>query len=218
MPSPSLLKLVILISGTGSNLKSIISYIRDGKLNASIQAVISNKAEASGLGYAIQNDIPTIVVKPHPGEDRETYDARLAAVIDQYDPELIVCAGFMRIFSDILVQRYLGKMINIHPSLLPKHRGLYTHRRALEAGDRIHGASIHFVTPELDGGPVIMQAQVPVMPDDTEQSLAQRVLQVEHRLYPESIQYFSKGRIRLHNDRVIVDGKVLHEPIMMETA
>ena len=175
------LPIVVLLSGSGSNLQAIIDRISEDRLNARIMAVISNKADAYGLQWAQQAGIPTEVIEHHQFDSRESFDTQLIKTIDKYQPELIVLAGFMRILTDEFVNHYYGKMINIHPSLLPKYRGLHTHRRALEAGDNEHGLSIHFVSSKLDGGPVILQKTVPVMAGDTEQVLAQRVLAEEHK-------------------------------------
>ncbi len=201
------LPIVVLLSGSGSNLQAIIDRITEGKLNARIMAVISNKADAYGLQRAQQAGIPTEVIEHHQFDSRESFDTQLIKTIDKYQPELIVLAGFMRILTDEFVNHYYGKMINIHPSLLPKYRGLHTHRRALEAGDKEHGLSIHFVSSELDGGPVILQKSVPVMTGDTEQILSQRVLTEEHNAYPQVIQWIAEKRLKLSGNQVLLDGK-----------
>ncbi len=201
------LPIVVLLSGSGSNLQAIIDRITEGKLNARIMAVISNKADAYGLQRAQQAGIPTEVIEHHQFDSRESFDTQLIKTIDKYQPELIVLAGFMRILTDEFVNHYYGKMINIHPSLLPKYRGLHTHRRALEAGDNEHGLSIHFVSSKLDGGPVILQKTVPVMAGDTEQVLAQRVLAEEHKAYPQVIQWIAEKRLQLSGNQVLLDGK-----------
>ena len=201
------LPIVVLLSGSGSNLQAIIDRITEGRLNARILAVISNKADAYGLQRAQQAGIPTEVIEHHQFDSRESFDTQLIKSIDKYQPELIVLAGFMRILTDEFVHHYYGKMINIHPSLLPKYRGLHTHRRALEAGDNKHGLSIHFVSSELDGGPVILQKTVPVMAGDTEQILAQRVLTEEHKAYPQVIQWIAEKRLQLSGNQVLLDGK-----------
>ncbi len=198
------LPIVVLISGSGSNLQTIIDRIADKTLNAKICAVISNKANAFGIERAKQANIPTEVIEHTQYNSRENFDAELTRCIEKYQPELIVLAGFMRILSDDFVNRFYGKMINIHPSLLPKYRGLHTHRRALEAGDREHGLSIHYVSAKLDGGPVILQKKVPVLKNDTERSLAERVLAQEHIAYPQVIQWFSQARLQLIDDQVIL--------------
>ncbi len=201
------LPIVVLLSGSGSNLQAIIDRISEDRLNARIMAVISNKADAYGLQWAQQAGIPTEVIEHHQFDSRESFDTQLIKTIDKYQPELIVLAGFMRILTDEFVNHYYGKMINIHPSLLPKYRGLHTHRRALEAGDNEHGLSIHFVSSKLDGGPVILQKTVPVMAGDTEQVLAQRVLAEEHKAYPQVIQWIAEKRLQLSGNQVLLDGK-----------
>ncbi len=199
------LPIVVLISGSGSNLQTIIDRIADKTLNAEICAVISNKANAFGIERAKQANIPTEVIEHTQYNSRENFDAELTRCIEKYQPELIVLAGFMRILSDDFVNHFYGKMINIHPSLLPKYRGLHTHKRALEAGDHEHGLSIHYVSAKLDGGPVILQKKVPVLKNDTENSLAERVLAQEHIAYPQVIQWFSQARLQLIDDQVILN-------------
>ncbi len=191
MPVRERLPIVILISGSGSNLQAII----DADLPVTIRAVISNRADAYGLTRAEAAGIPTAVLNHKSFPDRETYDAALLSLIDSYHPGLLVLAGFMRILSDGFVRHYEGRMINIHPSLLPKYRGLHTHTRAIEAGDKEAGCSVHFVTPELDAGPIIIQAHVPILEDDTPETLAARVLEQEHRIYPEAIRRFAEGEL-----------------------
>lgn len=182
--SPSL---VILISGRGSNMISIVDAIESGSLNVKVAAVISNRPDAPGLDFAKKENIPTAVINHKNFESRELFDQALAKEIDNYTPNLVVLAGFMRILTTEFVEHFAGKLINIHPALLPKFKGLNTHQRAIDAGEKEHGASVHIVTPELDDGPVIMQARVPVLSDDTEKTLAARVLKQEHTLYPEAI-------------------------------
>jgi phosphoribosylglycinamide formyltransferase-1 len=211
-PGPdSPLALVVLISGNGSNLQAIIDAIQHQGLNAEVRAVISNNPDAYGLTRAREAGIATVSLDHRNYPSRKAYDQDLQAVIDRYQPQLVVLAGFMRILTAEFVKHYHGRMLNIHPSLLPKYQGLNTHRRVLEAGDNIHGVSVHFVTPELDGGPVILQAEVPVHPGDTTDDLAQRVHQQEHVIYPLVIRWFSEGRLGLHNNRVLFDGKPLTE-------
>lgn len=194
--------LVILISGRGSNMEAIL----DARLPARVAAVISNEPEAKGLVTARNRGLATAVVEHRRFPDRAAFDAALAAEIDRHDPDLVVLAGFMRILTEGFITRYRGRLVNIHPSLLPLFPGLHTHRRALEAGVRIHGCTVHFVTPALDNGPIIVQAAVPVAPGDTEEALAARVLREEHRIYPQAIHWFCEGRLRL-----AADGKVLIE-------
>lgn len=181
-------RLVILISGRGSNMQSIVQAINNAELNATVAAVISNKAQAPGLTFARDQGITTEVLSHRGFDSREEFDKALAERIDTYRPDYVILAGFMRILSADFVNHFQQRLINIHPSLLPKYKGLDTHQRALEAGDKEHGASVHFVTPELDDGPVIMQARVPVEADDTADSLAERVLRQEHKLYPAAIR------------------------------
>ena len=210
------LPIVVLISGRGSNLQSIIDQAASGDLPVEIRAVISNRPGVRGLDRAAAAGIETRVLDHGDFSDRESYDRALAELIDSYHPGLVVLAGFMRILTPGFVRHYAGRMLNIHPSLLPKFRGLHTHERALEAGEKEHGASIHFVTEELDGGPVFLQAVVPVLPDDTPERLAARVLEQEHRLYPEAIRWFAEGRIRLTEDgRLLLDGKPLDSPVRL---
>lgn len=201
------LPIVVLLSGSGSNLQAIIDQIAEGRLNARIMAVISNKADAYGLERAKKAGIPTEVIEHHQFDSRESFDAQLIKTIDKYQPKLIVLAGFMRILTDDFVNHYYGRMINIHPSLLPRYRGLHTHRRALEAGDFEHGLTIHYVSSELDGGPVILQNTVPVLEGDDEQTLAQRVLEQEHQAYPQVIQWIAENRVQVSGNQVLLDGK-----------
>ena len=201
------LPIVVLLSGSGSNLQAIIDQIAEGRLNARIMAVISNKADAYGLERAKKAGIPTELIEHHQFDSRESFDAQLIKTIDKYQPKLIVLAGFMRILTDDFVNHYYGRMINIHPSLLPRYRGLHTHRRALEAGDSEHGLTIHYVSSELDGGPVILQKTVPVLEGDDEQTLAQRVLEQEHQAYPQVIQWIAENRVQVSGNQVLLDGK-----------
>ena len=187
-----ILNIVVLISGSGSNLQSIIDNIQSGQLDATIGAVISNREDAFGLERARNTGIETAVLS-HRGLSREDYDARLASLVAEFHPDLIVLAGFMRILTPGFVNAWTGKMLNIHPSLLPKYRGLNTHARALEAGDAEHGCTVHQVTPELDEGPILGQAVVPVNEGDTPDVLAARVLEQEHRLYPAVLRRFAGG-------------------------
>lgn len=179
--------IVILISGRGSNMVSIVEAINAGELPVEVAAVISNRPDAAGLNYAQQANIPTVLINHKGFDSRESFDQALAKEIDTYSPDLVVLAGFMRILTTEFVEHFAGKLVNIHPALLPKFKGLNTHQRAIDAGEKEHGASVHIVTPELDDGPVVMQAKVPVLADDTEQSLAARVLEQEHKLYPAAI-------------------------------
>jgi phosphoribosylglycinamide formyltransferase-1 len=180
-------RLVILISGRGSNMKSIVEAVNNGELNAEVSAVISNRPDAAGLAFADQQGVATQTLDHKQFDSREAFDSKLAETIDSYQPDYVILAGFMRILTAEFVEHYANRLINIHPSLLPKFKGLDTHQRAIDAGETEHGASVHFVTAELDDGPVILQARVPVLEDDTAESLAHRVLEQEHQLYPAAI-------------------------------
>lgn len=212
------LPIVVLISGTGSNLRAIAAQARAGALPVEIRAVISDRAEAAGLAWAASTGIPTAVVSPGEFSERADFDRALADAVDRHQPALVVLAGFMRILGAGFVDRYAGRLLNIHPSLLPRHRGLHTHRRALAEGDRVHGASVHFVTRELDGGPVVLQARVPVRDGDDESTLAARVLDEEHRIYPECIGWFAAGRLRLEDGAAVLDGRKLDAPVVRDCA
>jgi phosphoribosylglycinamide formyltransferase 1 len=185
--------IVILISGRGSNMQALL----EAKLSCRIAAVISNRADAEGLAIAKAHGIPTEIIEHRNYKDRESFDATLAKAIDGYQPDLVVLAGFMRILTTKFVTHYHGRLINIHPSLLPSYSGLDTHARALQDGVKIHGCTVHFVTPDLDHGPIIIQAAVPVLRDDTEQTLAARVLREEHRIYPQAVRWLCQGQIEL---------------------
>ncbi|MBC9071158.1 phosphoribosylglycinamide formyltransferase [Thauera sp. CAU 1555] len=191
--------IVILVSGRGSNMEAIVRAAIPG---ARIAAVISNRPDAKGLQFAAEQGIATAVVDHKAYADREAFDTALAESIEAYAPDLVVLAGFMRVLTDGFVRRFEGRLLNIHPSLLPSFPGLHTHRRALEAGVRVHGATVHFVTPALDCGPVVIQAVVPVMDGDDEERLAARVLVEEHRIYPQAVRWFVDGRLRLDGNRV----------------
>ena len=188
--------IVILISGRGSNLQALL----DAGLPCRIAAVISNRAAAEGLAIAKARNIPTVVVDHRDYSDRAGFDSALASSIDEFHADIVVLAGFMRILTDAFVAHYQGRLINIHPSLLPAYGGLHTHARALHDGVRIHGCTVHFVTSSLDNGPIIIQAAVPVMDDDTEQTLAARVLRAEHRIYPQALHWLCAGHIGLTDD------------------
>lgn len=203
------LRLVVLLSGNGSNLEAILEQIAEGKLAAEVVAVLSNNPQAYGLERATRRQIPTLVVDHRQYPDREAYDRALIAQLDPYSPDLVVLAGFMRILSPVLVQHYQGRLINIHPSLLPKYQGLHTHQRALAAGDAEHGTSVHFVTEELDGGPLIAQARLKIAPDATEQSLTESVKQLEYCLYPEVIRWFAEKRLELRHGQPYLDQQPL---------
>jgi phosphoribosylglycinamide formyltransferase-1 len=212
------LPIVVLISGNGTNLQAIIDAVSHEQLPAEIRAVISNRPQSMGLERARRAGIPVEVIDHTRYSGRDSFDAALQAAIDRYSPALVVLAGFMRILTPRFVRHYHGRMLNVHPSLLPAFRGLDTHRRALAAGVKEHGASIHFVTDELDGGPVIVQKKVPVLPDDDAAGLAARVQQEEHRLYPRVIRWFAEGRLKLDKDRVVFDDRPLAAPLSGEPA
>jgi phosphoribosylglycinamide formyltransferase-1 len=196
--------IVILISGRGSNMEAVVRACEAEKWPARIAAVISNKADAKGLEFARAHGIPTAVVPSKEFASRDAFDAELQKTIDAFAPDLVVLAGFMRILTAPFVEHYAGRMLNIHPSLLPAFPGLHTHRQALEAGVLDHGATVHFVTAELDHGPVIAQARIDVRPGDTEDTLATRLLVEEHKLYPYAIRLFVEDRIRIVDDQVVV--------------
>jgi len=196
--------IVVLISGRGSNLRAIVEAAPPCR----IAAVISNRPDAPGLDYAREKGIRTAVIDHTGFTSRDTFDQALRAAIDAHSPALVVLAGFMRILSDAFVGHYAGRLINIHPSLLPAYPGLHTHRRALADGVRLHGCTVHFVTSTLDSGPIIAQAAVPVQPDDTEDSLSARILVQEHRLYPQAVRWFVQGRLVIAQGRVCVDRSV----------
>ena len=191
------IRLVVLVSGNGSNLQAIIDDITNNNLPAQVVAVISNKAEAYGLERAKKAGIEQRVLSHQNYDSREDFDAALKQLIDSFQPDLLILAGFMRILSNDFVEHYSQKMLNIHPSLLPKYKGLNTHQRAIDAGDSKHGCSVHFVTPELDDGPVILQATVDIHPDDTAESLANRVHEQEHKIYPQAIRLFAEKKIKI---------------------
>ena len=213
MPSPTAanrLPIVVLVSGRGSNLQAILD--KAPGLNVEVRAVVSDRPTAPALERARGAGVPAEVVSPKAYPDGTTYDAALTAAVDAHRPGLVVLAGFMRILGAGFVRRFAGRLVNIHPSLLPKYRGLQTHRRALEAGDTRHGCSVHFVTDELDAGAVIAQAEVPVLPGDDESALHVRVQGVEHVIYPEVIGWFAAGRLGLRDGQVILDGTPLATP------
>jgi phosphoribosylglycinamide formyltransferase-1 len=194
--------IVILISGRGSNMEAIVRAQQAEAWPARIAAVISNKPDAKGLAFAQAHGIPTAVVPNKEFPTREAFDAALQATIDRFEPDLVVLAGFMRILTAPFVEHYAGRMLNIHPSLLPLFPGLHTHRQALDAGVAEHGATVHFVTAELDHGPAVIQARIPVLPGDTEDSLAERLLAEEHVIYPKAVRLFIEDRLCIENGEV----------------
>ena len=201
--------IVVLISGSGSNLQAIIDATKTEEINAKVAAVISNKPDVLGLRRAKDEDISTHVIDHREFEQREIFDAKLIKQIDEYEPDLIVLAGFMRILTADFVRRYEGRMLNIHPSLLPKYPGLKTHQRALDAKDMNHGVTVHFVTTELDSGPNIIQATVPILSQDTPDTLAHRVQAQEHIIYPIAVKWFIDGRLTMENNKAHFDDKEL---------
>ncbi len=194
------MRAVILVSGRGSNMEALLT----AGLPLEFAAVISNTAAAKGLDIAARLGVATSVVDHRGHADRVAFDAALAAAIDRHAPDLVILAGFMRVLTEAFVRRYAGRLINIHPALLPAFPGLNTHRRALAAGVKLHGCSVHFVTPAVDSGPIIIQAAVPVFPDDSEASLAARVLEQEHRIFPLAVRWFAEGRLQVRADGTVV--------------
>jgi phosphoribosylglycinamide formyltransferase-1 len=204
-----------LISGRGSNLQAILDAAVRGDLAAEVRAVISNRPGVDGLARARRAGVPAITLDHKKFVNRIDFETALTACIDEFAPHLLVLAGFMRILQPTFVSHYQGRMLNIHPSLLPKYRGLHTHERVLAAGEQEHGASVHFVTPDLDAGPVIVQARVPVFPNDDPTTLADRVLAQEHRIYPLAVRWFAEHRIALADDEVLFDGQLLSAPKLL---
>ncbi|MEE9142347.1 MAG: phosphoribosylglycinamide formyltransferase [Gammaproteobacteria bacterium] len=210
------LRLVVLISGGGTNLQSIIDRTQSDKLNAVVAGVVSSRADAFGLERAERAGIPTAVLTAVDHPDRESYDQALAQCVADFDAELIALAGFMRILTAPFVDAYSGRLLNIHPSLLPRYRGMNTYRRVLENGDPVHGTSVHFVTLDLDAGPLIAQARVAVRDDDDEASLSARVQATEHILYPRVIGWCADDRLCMHDGRVSLDGEYLSGPVQFD--
>lgn len=197
-------KLVILISGRGSNMEAIVRACAQERWPAEVAAVIANRPDAAGLAFAASHGVATAVVDHRAFDGRDSFDAALAAEIDRFAPDLVVLAGFMRILTPAFVRRYEGRLLNIHPSLLPSFKGIHTHQQALDAGVALHGASVHFVIPELDSGAIVAQGAVPVRAGDDAAALAQRVLAVEHVLYPRAVRWFVEGRLRFEDGRAVV--------------
>lgn len=210
------MRLAVLASGRGSNLQALLDAIAQGRLGAEIVGVFSDKPRARALGIARDAGAPALALEPANFAHRLAFDEALFSRVDQGRPDLIVCAGYMRLISDMQVQPRLGRIINVHPSLLPAFKGMRTHQRALDAGMAWHGASVHFVSPELDGGPVISQARVPVLPDDDARTLAARVLVREHRLLVETLRLFSAGKIALINGQVMLEKHRIHVPLQLD--
>lgn len=209
--------LVALISGRGRNLEAIIQAIEDGSLPADLRAVISNRGDAFGLQRAERAGIPTRVLRPRRYPDRRSFDQALANLVTEYEPDWIALAGYMRLLDSVFVQQFTGRLVNIHPSLLPKHRGLETHQSALDAGDTRHGATIHFVSEVMDAGPRLLQGSIAVADNDTPRGLADRVMtQVETRIYPLALRWLATGRAHCAQGRVELDGKTLEVPVHVD--
>lgn len=208
------LRLAILISGRGSNMEAVVHSCLAGRINATVELVLADRDEAGGIAIARELGIPTAVVSRKAFSDRKAFEQALGETLDSHRIELIVLAGFMRVLSPGFVERFAGRLINIHPSLLPKHRGLHTHQRVLEAGDTEHGASVHFATAELDGGPVVLQSRITVQPGETEQSLAARVLATEHVILPTAVSWLADRRLTWRDGRGWLDGRPLDEPVV----
>lgn len=203
------LRVVVLISGSGSNLQALIDGVATGDLPIEIAAVISNRPDVFGLTRATNAGITTLVLDHKSFASREAFDQELMRTIDAYNPGLVVLAGFMRILTAEFTQHYLGRMLNIHPSLLPKFQGLHTHQRAIDAGERTHGVTVHFVTAELDGGPAIVQAVVPVLASDDASQLAKRVQRQEHVIYPLAVKWFAQGDLKMRDGKAELRGELL---------
>lgn len=208
------LRVAILISGGGSNMATIAHECQRGRIAATVNIVISDRPGVAGITKARDLGIEAHVISSKEAVDRAAFELALAKCLDTHNPDLVVLAGFMRVLSGAFVERYAGRMLNIHPSLLPKYPGLHTHRRALEAGDSAHGASVHFVTAELDGGPLILQSQVPVVAGDTESTLSARVRVTEHVIYPQVIEWIADGRLAWNDGHPTLDGQPLNEPLV----
>ena len=211
--SSASLPTAVLISGGGTNLQAFIDGVGAGRLPLDLKVVVSNRPGAYGLERARKAGIPTECVEHGDYPDRRSFDRALVDTLETYAPELILLAGFMRILTPVFIDRFAGKIFNIHPSLLPQYPGLDTHQRAIDAGDRWAGSTVHFATAELDGGPRVIQGRVPVMPDDTADALAARVLEVEHQIYPRAAELFAEGRLAYRNGAAWLDGKRLDEPL-----
>jgi len=207
------LPIVVLLSGSGTTLQALLDEIRAGTLNVEIKAVISDQPDAPGLGRAEDAGVETCALLPGDYPEHQAFDRALASCIDKFKPKYIVLAGYMRILSESFVERYAGKILNIHPSLLPRFRGLNTYARVLDAGDPEHGSSVHFVTAKLDGGPLIMQARVAVLPQDTEESLSARVKEQERKMYPAVLNMLAAGRLEMKDGQTWLDQQALEQPM-----
>lgn len=205
-------RIVVLLSGSGTTLQSII----DTQLPVNIAAVISNKADVLGLPRAKEAGIPTHVIDHTAYSSREAFDAELQTLIDSYQPNLVVLAGFMRILSNKFTDHFCGKLINIHPSLLPKYKGMHTHQRVMDDGEPLHGSSVHFVTTELDSGPVLLQARLPVLSSDSVESLKLRIKTKEHLIYPTAIGWLAEGRVEFKDNQILMDGEKMAAPVVID--
>lgn len=203
------MRFAVLVSGNGSNLQALMDACAAGRIQGELVGVLSNRPDAFALERAREAGIATQVLSNQAFSSRDSYDAALIQALETWQPDLLVMAGFMRILTPGFVQHFAGRMLNIHPSLLPKYQGVKTHARAIAAGDTVHGASVHFVTEELDGGPIVLQARVPIFPEDDECSLAERVLSQEHQLYPLVVNWFCQQRLRMQDDQAWLDGQPL---------
>lgn len=216
MNETELPRIVVLISGRGSNCRAIFQAIADGRIRARLCGVISDRADAAGLAWAAETGLDAVTVDRRRYPGRREFEIALGTAIDGFGPEWVVLAGFMRVLGADFVNHYLGRMINIHPSLLPKHRGLDTHRRVLEAGEHEHGATVHFVTPNLDSGPAISQVLIDVDDHDDEDRLADRLLPLEHRLYPATLALLIHHSVELRNETIYLDDKPLASPLVLD--
>ena len=211
--SNSRCRVAILISGSGSNLQAFIDQLADGRLDLDIAVVLSNNPDAYGLQRAAAANIASVCIQHAAFDDRESFDRAMAAALDEQNVDLLILAGFMRILSPWFVKRYDGRILNIHPALLPAYPGLNTHQRVLDAGDAWHGSTVHFVTEELDGGPLVLQGRLPVRTDQNAKDLAARVQTIEHQIYPDAARLFAEGELRFHNGKAMLNGAILDEPL-----
>jgi phosphoribosylglycinamide formyltransferase-1 len=214
--STSATRAAVLISGGGTNLQAFIDATQSGELDLELKVVLSNKPQAGGLDRARQANISVECVEHKSYPEREQFDAELVSVLSEYEPDLIILAGFMRILTPVFIDQFAGRIFNIHPSLLPKYPGLNTHQMAIDAGDSWHGSTVHFATRELDGGPRIIQGRVPVLPDDSAETLAARVLKIEHQIYPQAVALFAAGRLEYRDGSAWLDGVRMDEPLQSD--
>lgn len=216
MTDSGMLRVAVLISGSGTNLQAIIDAVAAENMPVNLVAVLSDKPDAYGLQRAAAADIPTVAMNYKAFPDRDAYEAQLGSELAKLRPDLVVLAGYMRILPASIVNTYSGRMLNVHPSLLPAYPGLNTYARVLAAGEQWHGATVHFVIPELDAGPAVIQYRVPVKPGDTEASLRSRVQTGEYRIYPQSIRWIAEGRLKLESNQVMLDNQPLISPVIIE--